>query len=58
MNPQELGKAIMEEYTWRNRLAYKWHQFRMMTSSKYRKQDKIKQDKIFTQDLIDYLNRL
>ena len=52
MNPQELGAAIMEDYTWRNRLYYKWHQFRMMTSSKYRKQDES-----FTQDLIDYVNR-
>jgi hypothetical protein len=50
MNPQDLGASIMENYTWKARLSYKWHQFRMMTSSKYRNQDEN-----FTQDLIKYL---
>ena len=53
MNPQDLGASIMEDYTWKARLSYKWHQFRMMTSCKYRKQYER-----FTQDLIKYAKEL
>lgn len=36
MDPKELGEQIVEGYTLRNRIAYKWHEFRMLTSRKYR----------------------
>lgn len=36
LTPKDLGAHIMAQYTWRNRIALKWHDIRMKTSRKYR----------------------